>query len=52
MRGNDRLANGQADANSCILGAEEGFENALKVRGGNALSIVENGEDERIFFID
>ena len=42
----------QADANSCILGAEEAVEDVLKVRGGNAWPIVENGEDERAVFID
>ena len=52
MRGNDRLADGKADANSCILGAEEAVEDMRQVRGGNARPIVKNGEDDRAFVID
>src|SRR5437868_34088 len=38
MRIDDRLANGEADADSRILGAEEAFENVIDVRVGDARS--------------
>jgi hypothetical protein len=50
MRINDRLANGEASADSGILGAEEAIEDMLKVRGGNARPIVTDGKDDRTFF--
>src|SRR5689334_6228718 len=52
MRGDDRLANGEANANSGILGTEEAFEDMLEVRGGNAWPVVKHGKGGRAVFID
>ena len=52
MRGDDRLADGKADADSRILGAEEAVEDAGQIRGGDARPVVENGEDGRALVTD
>ena len=52
MRGDDRLTDGKADADSRILGAEEAVEDMRQIRSGNARPIVENGEDDQAVIID
>src|SRR5690348_1747585 len=52
MRGDDRLANGEADANSGILGTEEDLEDMFEVRGGDAWPVVKDGKTSRTIFID
>jgi hypothetical protein len=36
---NDRLANGETNANAGFLGTEEGLEDVLDIRGGKAGSL-------------
>jgi len=52
VRPDDRLADREADANSCILGAEEAVEDAPEVSGGDARPIVEDGKADRAVFVD
>ena len=52
MPPNDRLANGEANANRSILDAKSAFENMLHVAVGDAKAIVKNRKDDRPVFIE
>jgi hypothetical protein len=49
---NDRLANGETNANAGFLGTEEGLEDVLDIRGGKARLIVKVRKDDPTILIE